>query len=56
MDFTDVNILSVFTKGITVKKNLKQSTKNDGVPFLPTELLTEFILSVKSIDKFVGKL
>jgi hypothetical protein len=30
--------------------------KNDDVPFLPTELPTEFIPSIKSIGKFIGKL
>jgi hypothetical protein len=42
MNFTDGNILSVFTEGSTVKKKIiitKQ--KNDIVPFLPTELPTE---------------
>jgi len=36
-DFTDRNILSVFTEGITMKKKIKQSKKNDDVLFLPTE-------------------
>jgi hypothetical protein len=43
-DFTDGNILSVYTEGITVgKKKIKQSKKNDDVSFLPTELPTEQI-------------
>jgi hypothetical protein len=50
-DFTDGNIPSVYTKGITVGKKLKQNKKNDDVSFLPTELPT-----VKSVGKFVGKL
>jgi hypothetical protein len=43
-DFTDGNIPSVYTEGITVEKKLKQSKKKkDDVPFLPTELPMEFI-------------
>jgi hypothetical protein len=34
-DFTDRNIPSVYTEGITVRKKLKQIKKNDDVPFLP---------------------
>jgi hypothetical protein len=41
-NFTDENILSVYTEGITVGKKLKQSKKNDDMSFLPTK----FILSV----------
>ena len=33
------------------KKKLKQSKKNDDVPFLPTELPTEFIPSVIPSEK-----
>jgi hypothetical protein len=51
-DFTDGNIPSVYTEGITVGKKIK----NDDVSFLPTELLTEFISSVKSVGKFICKL
>jgi hypothetical protein len=36
-DFTDENIPSVYTDGITVGKNIKQSKKKDDVSFLPTE-------------------
>jgi len=40
-DFTDGNILSVYTEGITVGKKIKKKTKkNDDVSFLPTELPT----------------
>jgi len=58
-NFTDRNIPSVFTEGITMEKIIiktKQKKKNDDVPFLPTELPTEFIPSIKSIGKFIGKL
>jgi hypothetical protein len=41
-DFTDGNIPSVYTDGITVgKKILNKAKKKDDVSFLPTELLTE---------------
>jgi len=39
-----------------VEKKLKQSKKNNDVSFLPTELPTAFIPSVKSVGKSVGKL
>jgi len=42
-DFTDENIPSVYTEGITVGKKIKQSKKNDDMSFLPMELPTEFI-------------
>jgi hypothetical protein len=51
-DFTDENILSVYTEGITVRKKIKTKQKNNNVSFLPME----FIPSVKSVGKFVGKL
>jgi hypothetical protein len=51
-DFTDGNILSVYTEGITVRKKIKTKQKNNNVSFLPME----FIPSVKSVGKFVGKL
>jgi hypothetical protein len=51
-DFTDGNILSVYTKGMTVRKKIKTKQKNNNVSFLPME----FIPSVKSVGKFVGKL
>jgi hypothetical protein len=38
------------------EKKLKQSKKNDDVSFLSTELPTKFILLVKSVGEFVGKL
>jgi hypothetical protein len=41
-DFTDENISSVYTEGITVGKNIID---------LPTELLTEFIPLVNSLVK-----
>jgi len=50
-DFTDGNIPSVYTEGITVRKKIKTKQKNN-VSFLPME----FIPSVKSVGKFVGKL
>jgi len=58
MDFTNRNIPSVFIKGITMGKIIikTKQKKNDDVPFLPTELPTEFIPSIKSIGKFIGKL
>jgi hypothetical protein len=41
-DFTDGNIPSVYTEGITVGKKIKtKQKKNDDVSFLPTELPTE---------------
>jgi hypothetical protein len=41
-DFIDGNIPSVFTEGITMGKKInKTKQKNDDMPFLPTELLTE---------------
>jgi len=43
-DFTDGNILSIYTEGITVGKKLKQNKKNNDVSFLPTK----FIPSVNS--------
>jgi hypothetical protein len=36
-DFINGNIPSVYTKGITMGKKLKQSKKNDDMSFLPTE-------------------
>ena len=45
-DFTDGNIPSVYTEGITVGKKVKQRKKNDDVSFLPTDLPTEQIPSV----------
>jgi hypothetical protein len=36
-DFTDGNIPSVYTEGITVGKKIKTKQKNDDVSFLPTE-------------------
>jgi hypothetical protein len=54
---TDGNTLSIFTEGITAEKIIiTTKQKNNDVSFLPTKLPTEFILSVKSIGKFVGKL
>jgi hypothetical protein len=50
-DFTDGNIPSVYTEGITLGKKLKQSKKNDVVSFLPMEFSVG-----NSIGKFVGKL
>jgi hypothetical protein len=50
-DFTDGNIPSVYTEGITMEKKNK-AKKNNDVLFLPTE----FIPWVKSVGKFVGKL
>ena len=44
------------TEGITVGKKIKQSKKNDDVSFLSTELPTKFILLVKPVGEFVGKL
>jgi len=41
MDFTDGNIRSVYTEGITVEKKLKQSKKNNDVSFIPTKLPAE---------------
>jgi hypothetical protein len=42
-DFTDGNIPSVYTDGITVGKKFKtKQKKKDDVSFLPTELPTEF--------------
>jgi hypothetical protein len=38
------------------KNKLKQTKKNDDVPFLPMELPTEFIPSVNAVGKIVGKL
>ena len=50
-DFTDENILSVYTEEIIVgKKN-----KNNDVSFLPTKLPTEFILSLIFDHQYVGK-
>ena len=41
-DFTDGNIPSVYTQGITVGKKIKtKQKKNDDVSFLPTKLPTE---------------
>jgi hypothetical protein len=54
-DFTDGNIPSVYTEGITVGKKLKKSKKNDDVSFLPTESSTELPMEF-SVGKFVGKL
>jgi hypothetical protein len=46
-DFTDGNILSVYTEGITVGKKIKtKQKKNDDVSFLPTALPTDFFPSV----------
>jgi len=45
-DFTNENIPSVYTEGITVGKKLKQSKKNNDVSFLPMELL-----AIKSVGK-----
>lgn len=47
-DFTDGNIPSVYTDGITVRKKFKtKQKKKDDVLFLPTELPTEY-----SVGKF----
>jgi len=47
-DFTDGNIPSVYTDGITVGKKIKtKQKKKDDVLFLPTELPTEY-----SVGKF----
>jgi hypothetical protein len=44
-DFTDGNIPSVYTEGITVGKKIKtKQKKNDDVSFLPTELPTVNLL------------
>ena len=50
-DFTDGNILSVYTEGITVGTKIKtKQKKNDDVSFLPTEFIgklwTLFIMSI----------
>jgi hypothetical protein len=37
------------------KKKLKQSKNNDDISFIPTELPTKLIPSVKSIGKIIGK-
>jgi len=50
-DFTDGNIPSVYTEGITVGKKIKTKQKNDDVSGF-----TNGILSVNSVDKSVGKL
>jgi hypothetical protein len=43
-DFTDGNISSVYTDGITVGKKFKtKQKKKDDVSFLPTELPTELL-------------
>jgi len=52
-DFTNKNIPP---RELPWGKKLKQSKKNNDVSFLPTELLMEFIPSVKSVGKFIGKL
>ena len=55
-DFTDGNISSVYTDGITVgKKILKQSKKKDDVSFLPTEFSVGNSVG-KSVGNSVGKL
>jgi hypothetical protein len=48
-DFSDGNIPSVYTEGITVGKKIKTKQKNDDMSFLPTKKLN-------SVGKFVGKL
>jgi len=40
-DFTDGNILSVYTDRITVGKKFKTNKKKDDVSFLPTEIPTK---------------
>jgi len=46
-DFTNENISSVYTEGITVGKQIKtKQKKNDDISFLPTKLPKEFIPSV----------
>jgi hypothetical protein len=51
-DFTDGNIPSVYTDGITVGKKFKtKQKKKDDVSFLPTELPTK-----NTIGNSVGKL
>jgi hypothetical protein len=46
-DFTDGNIPSVYTEGITVEKKIKTKQKtNDDVSFLPTELPTKIFPSI----------
>jgi hypothetical protein len=49
VNFTDENILSVYTEGVTVgKKDLKKTKKYDDVSFIPTELPMVLIPSVNS--------
>ena len=56
-DFTDGHIPSVYTERITEGKKIKTKQKKIMTcQDLPTELPTEFIPSVKSVDKSVGKL
>jgi len=50
MDFSDGNIPSVYTEGITVKKKIIK--KNNDMLFLPTKY-SQF---VKSVGKIIGKL
>jgi hypothetical protein len=48
-DFTDGNIPSVYTDGITVRKKFKtKQKKKDDVSFLPTELPREFTDGLKN--------
>jgi hypothetical protein len=56
MDYTDGNIPSVYTEGIIVEKKSKTKQKNNDVSFIPIELQTAFIPSVKLVGKIVGKL
>jgi len=55
-DFTDGNIPSVYTEGITVGKKIKtKQKKNDDLLFLPTELPTEFVpLVILSVNLLVN--
>jgi hypothetical protein len=43
-------------RGLQKEKKLKQTKKNDDVPFFTMELPTEFIPSVNIVGKIVGKL
>jgi len=45
-NFTDGNIPSVYTDGITVGKKFKTKQKKNDVPFLPTALPTEFSVGI----------
>ena len=56
MDFINENILSIYTERIIVKKIIKKTKKYDEMLFIPTELPTVLIPSIKSICKLIGKL